>query len=536
MLTAPKASEERRKSRRVWFEMGVFMGGLMQRHFTSLGEQKFRERVGLISRAFAGMDTGMGRRVLLLSICLVLAALGQRYQPASERPPMPPREFRGAWVAVVHNIDWPSAKGLSAATQQAQARAILDRMASLNMNAVILQVRPHADAVYASSREPWSHWLSGTMGKSPGYDPLEYWIKEAHRRGIEVHAWFNPFRALSNVAHPASSNHVSRSAPHITKRFGSLLWCDPGHPETRQRALAAMLDVVRRYDIDGVHLDDYFYPYPEGGRTYQDGRSPAQRRAIVDGFVKDLYTQVKGAKPWVRVGISPFGIWRPGVPDGIEAGIDAYEQLGCDARKWLANGWVDYLAPQLYWRDQPRKQSFSALLEWWRAQGTRPVWPGIAVSRVQSGDDPGRPASEIVKQVGLSRSVGRRNYAGHLQWSMKGLMDNRGGVANALSSSMYGEPVLVPPMPWMGKREVSRPGAQASAGGDQLQIRWQADRSVARVAVMGRTGRTWRMLAVRSAAAGGVDLTLKGRAAPDAISVSGVDRYGNLSLPVVLAK
>ena len=482
------------------------------------------------------MQRGMKSALVSACIGLVASAAAQVYQPGGERPPMPPREFRGAWVAVVHNIDWPSAKGLGAGTQQAEARAILDRMASLNMNAVILQVRPHADAVYASSREPWSPWLSGTMGKSPGYDPLDYWIREAHRRGIEVHAWFNPFRALSNVAHGASANHVSRAAPHITKRHGSLLWCDPAQPETRERAMAAMMDVVRRYDVDGLHLDDYFYPYPEGGRQYQDGRSPGQRRAIVDGFVKDLYGQVKGTKPWVRVGISPFGIWRPGVPDGIEAGIDAYDQLGCDARKWLANGWVDYLAPQLYWRDQPRKQSFSALLEWWRAQGTRPVWPGIAVSRVQSSEDPGRPASEIVRQVGLSRTVGHRNYAGHLQWSMKGLMDNRGGVSGALSSAVYGEPVLVPPMPWMGRKTVGRPSVQATAGGDRLQIRWQADRSVSKVAVMGRVGRTWRMLAVRPAAAGGVDLKLNGKAAPEALSASGVDRYGNLSLPAVLAR
>ncbi|MBB5351434.1 uncharacterized lipoprotein YddW (UPF0748 family) [Haloferula luteola] len=450
---------------------------------------------------------------------------------------MPPREFRGAWVAVVHNIDWPSAKGLSVASQQEEARAILNQMASLNMNAVILQVRPHCDAVYASSLEPWSPWLTGTMGRSPGYDPLDFWVKEAHRRGIEVHAWFNPFRALSNVNHLACSSHVSKAAPGIIKRYGSLLWCDPSAPETRQRAMAAILDVVRRYDVDGVHLDDYFYPYPEAGRGFPDGRSPGQRRAIVDDFVQNLYRQVKGAKPWVRVGISPFGIWRPGVPTGIEAGLDAYEQLGCDARKWLANGWVDYLAPQLYWRDQPRKQSFSALLDWWREQGTRPVWPGIAVSRVGSSEDPGRPASEITRQVGLSRQVGRKNYVGHIQWSMKGLMQNRGGVANLLKEGAYAEPALVPPMPWMGQRQVGRPSAQASASGGQLQIRWKSgDGQTAKVAVMGRKGRTWRMLGVRSVSSGGLDFQLGGKEAPEALSISAVDRFGNLSAPVVLAR
>ncbi|GAA5483847.1 glycoside hydrolase family 10 protein [Haloferula sargassicola] len=479
----------------------------------------------------------MPTRLLLLFLCLTALLSAQTYRPVRERPPMPPREFRGAWVAVVYNIDWPSAKGLSAGTQQEQAVAILNKMAAMNMNAVILQVRSHCDAVYASNKEPWSPWLTGTMGRGPGYDPLEFWVKEAHRRGIEVHAWFNPFRALSNVSQQACPNHVSKASPGITKRYGTLLWCDPAVPETRQRAMSAILDVVRRYDVDGVHLDDYFYPYPEDGRAFADGRSPAQRRGIVDGFVRDLYSQVKGAKPWVRVGISPFGIYRPGVPAGIEAGLDAYEQLGCDARKWLANGWVDYLAPQLYWRDQPRKQSFSALLGWWREQGSRPVWPGIAVSRVSSSEDPGRPASEITRQVGLSRTIGPRNWVGHIQWSMKALSQNRGGVSDLLSKGAYSEPALVPPMPWMGKKSVAPVSAQASADGETLKIRWRTgDGSSSKVAVMGRNGRTWHMLAVRRAAAGGLDFRLSGRQPPEAISVSAVDRFGNLSVPAVLAR
>lgn len=475
-------------------------------------------------------------KLLLLVLLSISAAFGQTFKPAKERPPMPAREFRGAWVAVVHNIDWPSKKGMSAAAQQAELRALLDRMASLNMNAMIFQVRPHCDAVYASSREPWSPWLTGTMGKSPGYDPLKFCIDEAHRRGIEVHAWFNPFRALSNIEHSTSSNHVVRSAPHITKRFGSQVWCDPGKDETRQRAMAAILDVVRRYDVDGVHLDDYFYPYPKPGLTFADGRTPSQRRAVVDDFVEGLYRDVKAAKPWVRVGISPFGIWRPGVPSGIEAGLDAYEQLGCDARKWLAKGWVDYMAPQLYWRDQPRKQSFSALLEWWRAQGSRPVWPGIATSRINSSDDPGRPASEILKQVGLSRTVDR-NWVGHIHWSMTGLKENRGGISNALAKSAYSEPALVPPMPWMGKREVARPSVEVKGEGRDLRIRWRkGDASTSVLAVMGRFGSKWHMLRVLPGGGSEALIRAEKRGMPEAVSVSAADRFGNLSGPVVLAR
>jgi uncharacterized lipoprotein YddW (UPF0748 family) len=430
-------------------------------------------------------------------------------------------------VASVHNIDWPSARGLSAAAQQAEARAILDKLAGLKMNAVILQVRPHADALYSSSIEPWSLWLTGTMGKSPGYDPLAYWIEQGHARGIEIHAWFNPFRALSNTDHVCSANHISRTKPHLIKRYGSMLWCDPSHPETRSQALAVILDVVRRYDIDGVHLDDYFYPYPSGNLGFNDGKSPAQRRAAVDSFVSQLYSSVKKQKPWVRVGISPFGIWRPGVPEGIEAGVDAYEHLAADARKWLKNGWVDYMAPQLYWRISPRKQSYPALLEWWRAQGSRPVWPGIATTRIQSSEDPGRPASEIINQIDLSRRVGE-NWVGHLHWSVKGLMKNQGGISTALAK-IYTQPVAVPPMPWISGSVPAQPDASASASGDKVTIRWPVPEGASKVAVQARLSGTWRTIAI--VPAGAKSMT----ASPaDAFAVSSLNRFGNSSAPKVL--
>jgi uncharacterized lipoprotein YddW (UPF0748 family) len=466
----------------------------------------------------------------LWMICLAMAGVAgaQSYGPANERPPQLAKEFRGAWIATVHNIDWPSRKGLSAGAQQAELRAILDKVAALKMNAVVFQVRPHADAVYASSIEPWSPWLTGTMGRSPGYDPLAFCIKEAHARGIEVHAWFNPFRALSSSSQPTSGNHVTRSAPHITKRYGSLVWCDPAHPETRARALRVIMDVVNRYDIDGVHLDDYFYPYPTGGMKFPDGKSPAQRRAYVDGFVSSLYKSVKDRKPWVRVGISPFGIWRPGVPAGIEAGIDSYEQLAGDSRKWLKNGWVDYLAPQLYWRISPQKQSFPSLLEWWRQQGSRPVWPGIATARIQSSDDPGRPASEITNQIDLTRRIGR-NWNGHIHWSAKSLVTNRGGIASRLAST-YTQPAAVPPMPWVSKRAPAAPGVGASASGSTTTVRWEADATTARIAIQARNGGSWRTVKIGPVGARQVNI-----ARADAIAVTAIDRFGNTSPPKVLA-
>jgi len=469
----------------------------------------------------------MLRLAAALFLALTALSSAQNYAPVNVKPPAFPREFRAAWIATVHNIDWPSTKGLSAGAQQAEMRNMLDRLAALKINAVIFQVRPQCDALYSSSIEPWSSFLTGKMGASPGYDPLAFCIREAHARGIEVHAWFNPFRALTSTSQAVSGNHVTRVAPHITKKFGSMVWCDPALPETRARALNVILDVVKRYDIDGVHLDDYFYPYPSGGLRFPDGKSPAERRSYVDGFVNNLYAAVKRQKPWVRVGISPFGIWRPGVPDGIEAGIDSYEQLAGDSRKWLKNGWVDYLAPQLYWREQPRKQSFSLLLSWWREQGSRPVWPGIATARIGSSEDPGRPASEITNQIDTSRRIGR-NWNGHIHWSAKSLIKNQGGISSRLSGT-YTQPAAVPPMPWINNKAPAAPGVAASVNGNGTFVRWVPENGTAKVLVQARSGGQWRVVGIFPAGSKGIT-TQKA----DVIAVIALDRYGNASAPKVL--
>lgn len=444
------------------------------------------------------------------------------------------REFRGAWVACVYNIDWPSRKGLSKSAQQAELRRILDQMVSMRMNAMIFQVRPNADAVYRSGIEPASHWISGTMGKSSGYDPLAYCIQQAHARGIEVHAWFNPFRALPSEGIQASSRHVTRTHPSVIRKFKTYNWMDPSSDFTQQRAMSVILDVVKRYDIDGVHIDDYFYPYPDvdkNGRAMQifpDGKSESKRRVYVDRFVQGMYASVKKVKPWVRVGISPFGVWRPGVPSGTSANIDAYHHLSADSRKWLAKGWCDYLSPQLYWRIKS-EQSYTRLLTWWRAQGKRPVWPGIASARVNSKEDPGRPASEIVNQVSYSRSIGK-NYVGHVFWSMKSLMENRGGVSTMVAKNFYQQPALVPPMPWISDRPPATPLVSASSQRGKTMIRWGAISGIKKYAVQARYGSQW----ILSAVVTGTRVSVVGN--PDAIAVSAVDRYGTTSAPRVLGK
>ncbi len=399
---------------------------------------------------------------LALIFVVLPAAIILRWSPelhAQDKLPDPPREFRGVWVASVSNIDWPSKKGLSSERQQAELKAIFDKAAELKLNAVIFQIRPMCDALYDSKIEPWSEYLTGTMGKapSPAYDPLEMAVREAHARGIELHAWFNPYRARHSSATSAiSDDHIIKRRPDLAKKYGTHYWLNPTSQEVQDYSLRVILDVARRYDIDGVHIDDYFYPYPEkdaDGKVipfpdddtwaaYQKTRGKLSRddwrRDAVNRFIERMYHEVKAAKPSVKVGISPFGIWRPGNPPGI-AGFDAYTQLYADSRLWWQQGWCDYLAPQLYWPRAQEKQSFSRLLTWWGEQNAkdRHLWPGMFTSRV-TGQEKGWPAGEIVEQVKLIRaeaaargsSIGEPS--GHIHFSMRALMDNTGGIADAL--------------------------------------------------------------------------------------------------------
>lgn len=392
--------------------------------------------------------------------------------------PAPKREFRATWVASVYNLCWPSKPGLSAAAQQAELRQILDQAARSGLNAVLLQVRPECDALYSSKMEPWSAWLTGSQGESPGYDPLDYAVKEAHRRGLELHAWFNPFRAQTSTSRPVASSHVSRRHPEWTRKFGASAWLDPGEPAVRAYVVGVIMDVVRRYDIDGVHLDDYFYPYPAKGAPsqfpdastfakYGSGDRGDWRRDNINRFVQDLYRSVKSAKPSVKVGISPFGIWRPGIPEGTTAGIDAYGQLFGDSRKWLAEGWVDYLMPQLYWTIESSGQSFQKLIVWWNAQNRsgRHVWPGIATERV--GKD--RAAAEIRNQISMVREVVGAS-PGHSHWDSAAFLRNKGGVRTLLEETVYADRALVPASNWLGTEPPALPEVAAEWGADQAKL------------------------------------------------------------------
>jgi uncharacterized lipoprotein YddW (UPF0748 family) len=387
------------------------------------------------------------------------------------------REFRAAWIATVANIDWPTRPGLSTTAQKMELRRLLDRALAVGLNAVILQVRPAADAMYDSPIEPWSEYLTGTMDvpPEPYYDPLAFAVEEAHRRGLEIHAWFNPFRALHRTATaPPSARHVSVVFPELVRDYGEQKWLDPGDPRARDYSLAVILDVVVRYDIDGVHLDDYFYPYEvtddngaivdfpddstwaaalESGLV---GSRKDWRRNNVDRFVEDLARGIKEKKPWVRFGISPFGIWRPGHPPQIE-GFDAYDRIYADSRKWLVNGWVDYMTPQLYWEIQKKEQSYPALLDWWLEQNPygRHIWPGNFTSRVMMTGARQWAPTEILDQVLVTRS--RDRATGNVHFSMKSLMRDSSAAAPALASQLYNAPSLVPETGWLGGQRPARP-------------------------------------------------------------------------------
>jgi uncharacterized lipoprotein YddW (UPF0748 family) len=436
-----------------------------------------------------------------------------------------PREFRGVWVATVANIDWPSRPGLPVAQQQAELVRVLDRAHELNLNAIVFQVRPATDALYDSKLEPWSEYLTGRMGQAPepAWDPLAFAVRESHARGMELHAWFNPYRARHAAAKsPAAESHVSVQRPELVRRYNKWLWMDPGEPGTQAHSLAVVLDVVKRYDVDGVHIDDYFYPYKEKDSTgatldFPDSASWARYRATggtlgrddwrrenVDRFVQSLYEGVKREKPWVKVGISPFGIWRPGYPEKACC-FDAYAQLYADARKWWRAGWADYFTPQLYWAIAAPQQSYPMLLRWWADENVagRHLWPGNYTSRVGDGSARAYTVAELDSQIVLTRAQTTPNggATGNVHFSMKPLMTDQGGVGTALARGAYAMPALVPESPWMPGRAPGAPAVTLAGAGVALTPAAGEGRPWQWV-VRARTGGTWRTAIIPGDSAG----------------------------------
>jgi uncharacterized lipoprotein YddW (UPF0748 family) len=439
------------------------------------------------------------RLSLAASLCTLVGTPLRAQSP--DTPPSIQREFRGAWVASVANIDWPSKPGLTSWQQQSELVAILDRAVDLNLNAILLQVRPAADALYDSPLEPWSEYLTGREGRPPEpyYDPLKFAVTEAHKRGLELHAWFNPYRAKHPSAKSAhASTHISVTHPELVRTYGRYEWMDPGEPKVIAQTLRVMLDVVKRYDVDGIHIDDYFYPYPEVGRDSQpvpfpDSSSYAAylksggkldrddwRRHSVDTLIQQIYQRTKALKPWVKVGISPFGIWRPGYPEQIK-GFDSYEKLYGDSRKWLREGWVDYFTPQLYWPISQTAQSYPVLLDWWLSENVkgRHIWPGHNDSRA-AGGGAGWGPDELNNQIRATRAS---KATGDIHFSMRTLMPMGGvrrdsvlvavatqpprelaaaALSQRLRAELYAMPALIPASPWLSSAKPPIPSLTLS--------------------------------------------------------------------------
>ncbi len=399
-------------------------------------------------------------------------------------PQQPEKEFRAAWVATVANINWPSKPGLSTAEQQKEAITLLDFLKNHHFNAVIFQVRPMADALYKSELEPWSYYLTGEQGKAPEpfYDPLQFWVEAAHDRGLELHVWLNPYRAYHPTSKEISDKSIVKTNPElVVKLRQGYYWMDPSKKETQDKTAAVVKDIVRRYDIDGVHLDDYFYPYPEynAGDDFPDDASWATyqnkggslsrgdwRRAAVNTLIERLYKEIKAEKKYVKFGISPFGTWRPGYPSIVE-GFDQYNTLYADAKLWLNKGWIDYFSPQLYWAINRMPLSFPVLLGWWSKENTkhRHLWPGMNV-----GDTSTKGVNETLSQIMITRGMMPESM-GAIHWSISSVIRNT-NLSKALLDGPYKKDALVPSSPWLGSKLPEAPAIQKESTSDKCKISW----------------------------------------------------------------
>jgi len=492
-------------------------------------------------------------RALAAALALLTCPAAAEYVPTRAKVPEPRREFRAAWIATVHNIDWPSSNDLSPSQQRSELTSLLDMAAKTGLNAVVLQVRTECDAFYDSKLEPWSFFLTGKMGSAPsdGYDPLTFAVEEAHRRGIELHAWFNPFRSSATERSSKSSRHVSRTHPSLMLSAGSMKWGNPASDFIRERAIEVMVDVTKRYDIDAVHIDDYFYPYPKtvNGKVYdqfddsdsyeayrsQGGKLGLRdwRRSNIDQFISTLYSSIKSTKPWVKVGISPFGIWRPGHPSSVKAGLDAYDHISADSRKWLRKGWVDYFSPQLYWRIDPPDQSFTALMKWWSGENgkRRHVWPGIASNRILSSKDRTRPAEESIRQIEVTRRYASPQGPGHVHWSIKALEEDRDGLRSKLREA-YSDTALPPPTPWLGSGQPSPVYVAPVEENGGLTLAFKPVEDARWRLVQVRRGRSWETLRPIPASRE----TYRIDDPPDQVAIRHVSPTGILSVPTVLKR
>ncbi len=369
----------------------------------------------------------------------------------------PKREFRGAWLHVIGQSQWQNKTTEGA---KAYIREQFDKLRDAGCNAVIFQVRPTADAVYKSDLEPWSAWLTGKRGKAPSpmWDPMEYAIEEAHKRGLEFHAWLNPYRVTSTAKETLPSGHMSNKRPERFFRYNGQVLFDPAYQENRDFICEIISDILDRYDVDGIHIDDYFYPYPAPGKAIPDDKSYAKfgngmnrgdwRRQNVDLLIEQMHNTIKEKKPWVRFGVSPFGIWRNKKSDprgSNSSGLQNYDDLYADVILWAKKGWIDYLAPQLYWNLDTKAAPSRSLAQWWNdnANGVD-IYIGQDVKRTMDVADPGNhDKNELDTKVRLSRRL--PNVKGNVWWHGYWVTGNYKGASDSLAMK-YQSTIALPPV------------------------------------------------------------------------------------------
>lgn len=464
----------------------------------------------------------------------------------------PQYEFRAVWIATVENIDWPSKKGLTTDQQKEEFTSLLDMHKKNGMNAIIMQIRPVADAFFPSRFEPWSEYLTGTQGvpPTPYYDPLQFMIEETHKRGMEFHAWINPYRAVFNVNRSSvAASHVTRLFPQWFVTYGSTKYFNPGIPEVREHVNGIVRDLVERYDLDAIHFDDYFYPYPITGKEFPDDSSYARygngadrgdwRRSNVDTIIKMLGETIKSINPRVKFGISPFGVWRNSSKDprGSEskASVTNYDDLYADILLWLQKGWIDYVAPQLYWETTHRYVGFNMLLNWW-ANNTygRQLYIGHGIYRaLEPRSGSWRNVNEIPSQIKAVRS--NANAEGSIYFSSATFARNPNGWCDSLRNDYYKYPALIPPMKWIDSIAPISPLTEI-LNEDQIRLYYRGAEPIKEFAVYtvspGEADNIHNAtLAAILVADKTIDISLSSvpSASGDKIYVSSVDRNNNVS-------
>lgn len=386
----------------------------------------------------------------------------------------PKYEFRGVWVATVENIDFPSSKNLSTQQQKDEFIKLLDMHKRNGMNAVVVQIRPVADAFYPSQYEPWSEYLTGKQGQppSPYYDPLEFMITETHKRGMEFHAWMNPYRAEFRVGKSSiSPTHITRLHPEWFITYGSTKYFDPGNKDAQNFVVDVVRDVVNRYDIDAIHFDDYFYPYKIAGKEFNDAASYRKygngmslddwRRSNVDSIILHLSNAIKEENPYCQFGISPFGVWRniDKDPEGsnTKAGVTNYDDLYADILLWLKMKWIDYVVPQLYWEINQKVVGFKVLTDWWaRHAYGRQLYIGQGIYRaLESRSVAWKNKLELPEQIQFLRKYPQ--IQGSVYFSSKTFASNPNGWSDSLRNNYYKYPAIPPPMPWIDSAKPAAP-------------------------------------------------------------------------------